>query len=61
MKKANTDVIVPSVDSAVFRLFYLYFCCFFVLDVISITVYDRHTLLEIAPIYLNLADRNFMT
>ncbi len=35
-------------NSAVFRMFYLLFCCFFyVLDVVRITVYDRHTLLNI--------------
>ncbi len=28
-------------------MFYLWFCCFYALDVVSITVYDRHTLLNI--------------
>ncbi len=32
---------------AVFRMFYLFFLLFYVLDVVSITVYDRDTLLNI--------------
>ncbi len=34
-------------NAAVFRMFYLFFFLFYVLDVVNITVYDRHTLLNI--------------